>query len=157
MTNASPAASAIPLRHSVVRGVIDVGLLTLCAIGFACLLTARLQTDRFGWAWPSMYAYERSDVLLHALLASLVVMPVVLWVECRVLVRRCPRWQDLVFALATLLVMRLGPPDPRLFGNTWTPWEITYALFLQQWLLALPLTVLAVLLRRLLRAATGTA
>lgn len=157
MSNSSPAATARALRCSVVRVVIDIGVLTLVSIGFACVLTAHLQTQRMGWVWPTTFDNARSDVLLHALLASLLVAPVGLLIGRVARVRRSPSWQTLLFALLALLVIRLGPPDAQVFGTTWTQWEITQTLFLQQWALVLPLVGVALLLRRLLREATDVA
>lgn len=150
MPTPSIAPASHPARH-LLRAGIDLAVLLATSITFACVLTALLTTDGVGWVWPSIpFSYERADVLLHALLASLLVMPLLL-----PRLQRAARWQDLLFALATLLVIRLGPPDAQVFGMTWTTGEVTRGLFLQQWPLVLPLTAAAVLLRRLLRAAIG--
>jgi len=148
----SPAAAASDPRRTLLHACLDLGVLLAASITFACVLTAQLQTERFGWAWPSIpYDYTRGDVWIHALLASLVVIPVL--VLCRRAgARRPSRWQDLAFAVATLVVIRLGPPDAQVFGTTWTTWEITAGLFLLQWPIGVPVTVAAVLLRRLLGA-----
>lgn len=154
MPTSSIAPASHPARH-LLRAGIDLAVLLATSITFACVLTALLTTDGVGWVWPSIpFSYERADVLLHALLASLLVMPLLLPALLPRL-QRAARWQDLLFALATLLVIRLGPPDAQVFGMTWTTGEVTRGLFLQQWPLVLPLTAAAVLLRRLLRAAMG--
>lgn len=147
----SPAEPASNVAQGVLHAGIDLVVLLATSIVFACVLTAQLKAERLGWMWPSIpYDYERGDVLMHALLASLAVMPGLLLVGRLACVRRSPRWQDLAFALATLMVIRLGPPEAQVFGNTWSHWEITAGLFLLQWPIALPLTLAAVLLRRLL-------
>jgi hypothetical protein len=148
----SPAVPASNLARGVLHAGIDLGVLFATSLVFACVLTAQLKTGQLGWMWPSIpYDYERGDVLMHAVLASLAVMPALLLIGRLAWVRRSLRWQDLAFALATVLVIRLGPPDAQVFGNTWSQWEITAGLFLLQWPIILPLTLAAVLLRRLLR------
>lgn len=154
----SPAVPASNVAQGVVRAGVDLVVLFATSLVFACVLTAQLKTGQLGWRWPSIpYDYERGDVLMHALLASLVVMPAVLLIGRLACVRRAPRWQDLAFAVATLLVIRLGPPDAQVFGNTWSQWEITAGLFLLQWPIVIPLTLAAVVLRRLIRRVLGPA
>lgn len=155
MPNVPSAAGSNALR-GVLHAGIDSAVLFATSLTFACVLTAQLKTERLGWTWPSIpYDYERGDVLVHALLASLAVMPAVLLIGRLAWVRQSLRWQDLAFALATLLVIRLGPPDAQVFGNTWTQWEITAGLFLLQWPIVIPLTLAAVVLRRMIRRALG--
>jgi len=146
----SPAVAASDPPRPLLHACLDLGVLLAASITFACVLTAQLQTERFGWAWPTIpYDYTRGDVWIHALLASLLLIPVL--VLCRRAgARRPSRWQDLAFAVATLVVIRLGPPDAQVFGTTWTTWEITAGLFLLQWPIGMPVTVAAVVLRRLL-------
>jgi hypothetical protein len=148
----SPAEPASNVARGVLHAGIDLVVLSAASLVFACVLTAQLETGQLGWMWPSIpYDYERGDVLMHAVLASLAVTPAMLLIGRLAWVRQSPRWQDVAFAVATLLVIRLGPPDAQVFGNTWTQWEITAGLFLLQWPIILPLTLVAVLLRRLLR------
>lgn len=150
----SPAAPVSRAARGLLHAGIDLAVLLATSITFAGVLTAIITTDRPGWVWPSIpFSYERGDVLLHALLASLLVMPALLLAARSARWRGSARSQDLLFALATLLVIRLGPPDAQVFGTTWSGWEITVGLFLQQWPIVLPLTAAALLLRRLLRAA----
>lgn len=147
-----PSSFAPPsnIARTALQACLDLVVLLPTSITFACVLTAQLQTEHLGWAWPSIpYDYTRGDMWIHALLASLVVIPVL--VLCRRAGARPPsRWQDLAFAVATLVVIRLGPPDAQVFGTTWTAWEITAGLFLLQWPIVVPLTVASVMLRRLL-------
>lgn len=109
----SPAAAASDPPRTLLHACLDLGVLLAASITFACVLTAQVQTEHLGWAWPSMpYDYTRGDVWIHALLASLVVIPVL--VLCRHAGARPPsRWQDLAFAVATLVVIRLGRPMHR--------------------------------------------
>lgn len=152
----SPAEPASNVARGLLRAGIDLVVLFATSIVFACVLTAQLKAERLGWMWPSIpYDYERGDVLVHALLASLAVMPGLVLIGRLACVRRSLRWQDLAFALATLAVIRLGPPDAQVFGNTWSQWEITAGLFLLQWPIVIPLTLAAVVLRRLMRRALG--
>lgn len=152
----SPAEPASHVARGVRHAGIDLVVLLATSIVFACVLTAQLNTERLGWMWPSIpYDYERGDVLVHALLASLAVMPGLVVVGRLACVRRSLRWQDLTFVLATLVVIRLGPPAAQVFGNTWSQWEITAGLFLLQWPIVIPLTLAAVVLRRLIRRVLG--
>lgn len=145
----SPTAPTPNVARTALQACLDLAVLLATSITFTCVLTAQLQTERLGWVWPSIpYDYTRGDVWIHALLASLIVIPVLMLCR-RQGARRSPRWQDLAFALSTLLVLRLGPPDAQVFGTTWTTWEITAGLFLLQWPIVVPLTVAAVVLRRL--------
>jgi len=149
-----PAASPPTLARTLWQAAIDLAVLSATSVTFACVLTAALVSDRLGWTWPSIpYGYARGDVLIHALLASLVVLPALVLVDRLPRLRRPRVWQDLAFVLATLAVIRLGPPDAQVFGTTWTTWEVTTGLFLLQWPIILPLTLAAALLRRLLRGA----
>ena len=59
-------------------------------------------------------------------------------------------------AVAALLAIYLGPPDPQVFGNTWARWEATFELFLGQWDIALPLALAAAAVRGVLRGAAGS-
>ncbi len=137
----------------LLRIATDVALLAAASIGYAGALTATIRTGHLGWQLPSLpYTYDRSDLLLHAVFAAAAVLAALLLVDRLPPVRRAPWRGDGVFALAVLLVIRIGPPDARVFGDTWTAWEVTHALFLQQWPLLLTLTVAAVGLRRLARA-----
>lgn len=143
----------IPWPQRIARHAVDVTLLAAASIAYAGALTATIRTGHLGWQLPSLpYTYERSDLLLHAVFAAAAVLAALLLVDRLPPVRRAPWRGDGVFALAVLLVIRIGPPDARVFGETWTAWEVTHALFLQQWPLLLTLTVAAVGLRRLARA-----
>lgn len=143
-----------PWPQRLLRAAADGVLLAAASLGYAGCLTATLRNGTLGWELPSLpYTYERTDVLLHALLAVLLVLPA-LWLAQRLPALRRAAWRgDALFALAVLLVIRIGPPDARVFGETWTAGEVTQALFLQQWPLLLPLTVAAIGLRRLAHAA----
>lgn len=152
----SPAPTSAPstTARSVLRACLDLALLVATSLTFACVLTATLCNGRPGWMWPpTAYGDGRGDVLVHALLASLALLPVPMLVERLRRLRRPRACQDLAFVLATLAVIRLGPPDAQVFGTTWTPWEITSGLFLLQWPIIVPLTLTATLVRRLLRGA----
>lgn len=121
-------------------------------MAYAGLLTARISAGRFGWQLPSVaYTYEHNDVVLHAMAAALVVMPVVLLARWPRL--RRPAWlQHATFAAAVLLALRLGPPDATVFGTTWTSWEVTRDLWLLQWQLVVPVVLATTALRAVLRA-----
>lgn len=162
----SPLAMSIPavppasLALRAARGACRVGidLLVLCStsLAFAGVLTAQLSAERLGWMWPLIpYDYTRGDVVVHAVLASVVVLPALLLIGRWTRVQASPHWQAACFAQATLVVIRLGPPDAQVFGTTWTQGEITMGLFLLQWPIIVPLTAAAVLLRGLSRRLTG--
>ncbi|MCC7632916.1 hypothetical protein [Stenotrophomonas rhizophila] len=147
------ACNDLTWPQRIARHAVDGALLAAASIAYAGALTATIRTGHLGWQLPSLpYTYERSDLLLHAVFAAAAVLAALLLVDRLPPVRRTPWRGDGVFALAVLLVIRIGPPDARVFGDTWTAWEVTHALFLQQWPLLLTLTVAAVGLRRLARA-----
>ena len=143
----------IPWPQRIARRAVDGALLAGASLAYTGALTATIRTGHLGWQLPSLpYTYERTDLLLHAVLAAAVVLAALLLIDRLPWMRRASWRGDGVFALAVLLVIRIGPPDARVFGDTWTAWEVTHALFLQQWPLLLTLTVVAVGLRRLGRA-----
>ncbi|MEG2803244.1 hypothetical protein [Stenotrophomonas sp.] len=154
---------AVPPASRAVRAArgaccIGLDLLVLCATSFAFagVLTSLLSAERLGWMWPLIaYDYTRVDVVVHAVLASVVVMPALLLMGRLARVQASPRLQAACFALATLVVIRLGPPDAQVFGTTWTQGEITVGLFLLQWPIIVPLTAVAVPVRDLLRRLSG--
>lgn len=144
--------SSCSYRRQALLACIDLAPLFAATMTYAGLLTASIRTGRFGWQWPSVaYTYEHSDIVLHAMAAALLVMPVLLLARWPRL--RRPAWsQHAAFAIAALLVLRLGPPDATVFGNTWTTWEVTRDLWLLQWQLVVPVVVATTALRAVLRA-----
>ncbi|WP_050462018.1 hypothetical protein [Herbaspirillum autotrophicum] len=133
--------------------VCDVGLLLLAALLFGAILTARLQTGSLGLLIPEApYIYERRDFVIDAVMAALAGWVLLLLAE-RLVRERLPQFAEYgCFAIALLLSMYWGPPSPLIFGNTWGAGEATRELFLAHMDIIVPLLVMALVLRTLLRS-----
>ncbi|WP_035359577.1 hypothetical protein [Achromobacter insuavis] len=124
---------------------------------FGACLTAKLRTGSYGLEIPDApYLYERADFFLDAVVAGLAATAALALAE-RLSRGRLPALgRAALVAMAALLAIYLGPPDPQVFGNTWARWEATFELFLGQWDIALPLALAAAVVRGALRGAAGS-
>lgn len=124
---------------------------------FGACLTAKLRTGSYGLEIPdASYLYERADFFLDAVVAGLAATAALALAE-RLSRGRLPALGRVALvAVAALLAIYLGPPDPQVFGNTWARWEATFELFLGQWDIALPLALAAAAVRGALRGAAGS-
>ncbi len=134
----------------------DYLLLLAAAALFGACLTAKLQTGAYGLTIPDApYIYERRDFFLDAAFAALAAWLALGVVERFTRLGRSTAGFAVTGFAAALLAIYLGPPDPVVFGNTWTRWEPTFELFLAQWDIALPLAVAAVAARWAVRRVAG--
>lgn len=124
---------------------------------FGACLTAKLRTGSYGLEIPEApYMYERVDFFLQAAFAGLAATAALALAE-RLARSRLPALvRAVLVAVAALLAIYLGPPDPQVFGATWARWEATFELFLGQWDIALPLALAAAAVRGGLRGAAGS-
>lgn len=124
---------------------------------FGACLTAKLRTGSYGLEIPGApYMYERVDFFLHAAFAGLAATAALALAERLARSRLPALGRAVLVAVAALLAIYLGPPDPQVFGATWARWEATFELFLGQWDIALPLALAAAAVRGVLPGAAGS-
>ncbi|MCF7768280.1 hypothetical protein K2W61_11445 [Achromobacter pulmonis] len=156
MLRAARRLPVFPMSRLLSR-LCDFLLLFATASLFGACLTAKLRTGSYGLEIPQApYMYERADFFLDAIFAGLVATAALALAERLSRATLSSPGRAVRFAVAALLAIYLGPPDPRLFGNTWAPWEATVELFLGQWDIALPLALAAAAVRGLLRRTAGS-
>lgn len=139
------------LKH--LQRTCDFCLLLSTSLLFGAVLTAKLQTGSYGILIPDApYIYESRDFFTDAVIAALVSCLLLLLLE-RLTLARYPRFARYgSFVLALLLAMYWGPPSPLIFGNTWEPGEATRELFLAHMDIVVPLVIMALVLRTILRS-----
>lgn len=124
---------------------------------FGACLTAKLRTGSYGLEMPQApYIYERADFFLDAMFAGLVATAALALAERLWRARLSAPGRAALVAVAALLAIYLGPPNPQVFGNTWARGEATFELFLGQWDIALPLALSAAVVRGVLRRTAGS-
>lgn len=126
---------------------------------FGACLTAKLRTGSYGLEMPQapyIYMYERADFFLDAMFAGLVATAALALAERLWRARLPAPGRAALVAVAALLAIYLGPPNPQVFGNTWARGEATFELFLDQWDIALPLALAAAVVRGVLRRTAGS-
>lgn len=139
------------LKH--LQRICDFCLLLSTSLLFGAVLTAKLQTGSYGILIPDApYIYESRDFFTDALIAALAGCLLLLMLE-RLTLQRYPRFARYGgFILGLLLAMYWGPPSPLIFGNTWGSGEATRELFLAQMDIVVPLVIMALVLRTILRS-----
>ncbi len=136
----------------------DYLLLVATAALFGACLTAKLRTGSYGLEIPDApYVYERADFFLDTAFAALAGWLALWGAERFTRLGRSVSGRAAAGFVAALLVIYLGPPDPRVFGNTWGRWEATFELFLAQWDIALPLAAAVLVARWAIRRIGATA
>lgn len=124
---------------------------------FGACLTAKLRTGSYGLEIPEApYMYERVDFFLQAAFAGLAATAALALAERLARSRLPALGRAVLVAVAALLAIYLGPPDPQVFGATWARWEATFELFLGQWDIALPLALAVAAVRGVLPGAAGS-
>ena len=126
----------------------DLVLLVSGAILFGGCFTAIMQTGHYGFSIPAAaYLYTTADFFMDAIVAGLCAWLLLALFERLPWIRQSLIRRALVFGVAAMLAMYLGPPPPILFGNTWTTMEVIITYLAVQPEILLALTAILVLVR----------